>query len=259
MAIIRPGPRARRREWAAQLRRRAVFERQVEQAVFRELRRAGIKAANAYRGKGKRAALVSLGDHPRHVRALLERHYKGVMGAFGQELLDSAKAYSPGLQTKDAESDFARLVREWVAGNGLEKATRIGAATRKKILAAILAGEEAGEGVAAIATRVREASGGVVGRFRAKVIARTEVHAASQASQSQALDALNLPEVKREWVSAQDERTRASHISADGQIRAQDKPFNVGGAALAHPGDPNGPPAETIQCRCISAAVITEA
>jgi len=43
---------------------------------------------------------------------------------------------------------------------------------------------------------------------------------------------------------------RESHRAADGQIRLEDEPFDVGDAKLAAPRDPEGPPEETINCRC---------
>ena len=53
-----------------------------------------------------------------------------------------------------------------------------------------------------------------------------------------------------EWVAARDSRVRESHRSADGQVVPIGQPFTVGGATLAYPGDPAGPAAETIRCRC---------
>lgn len=50
--------------------------------------------------------------------------------------------------------------------------------------------------------------------------------------------------------STEDHRTRTTHRAADGQRVALASPFIVGGAELMFPGDPSGPPQETIQCRC---------
>lgn len=52
------------------------------------------------------------------------------------------------------------------------------------------------------------------------------------------------------WLNAHDARVRPSHASAGGQTVPLDKPFSIGGFELMYPGDPQGPPAEVINCRC---------
>lgn len=52
------------------------------------------------------------------------------------------------------------------------------------------------------------------------------------------------------WISTDDQRTRHSHEEAEGQRVPVGSPFIVGGFELRFPGDPSGPPQETIQCRC---------
>jgi hypothetical protein len=52
------------------------------------------------------------------------------------------------------------------------------------------------------------------------------------------------------WLATDDKRTRETHVTADGQRVPVGSRFIVGGAELAFPGDPSGPPQEVIQCRC---------
>jgi HK97 family phage portal protein len=52
------------------------------------------------------------------------------------------------------------------------------------------------------------------------------------------------------WIAAGDDRVRDSHVEMDGTSVALDEPFDVGGAEMDYPGDPFGPPEETINCRC---------
>jgi len=54
----------------------------------------------------------------------------------------------------------------------------------------------------------------------------------------------------KEWLATEDERTRHSHVVADGQVVELDENFEVGRAGLRFPGDPAGPPGEVINCRC---------
>jgi uncharacterized protein with gpF-like domain len=57
--------------------------------------------------------------------------------------------------------------------------------------------------------------------------------------------------IYKTWTATVDERTRESHAEADGQTVKDDEAFEVGGAELRFPSDPNGPPEEVINCRCV--------
>lgn len=52
------------------------------------------------------------------------------------------------------------------------------------------------------------------------------------------------------WLATKDERTRDTHIEADGQVVDIDKPFIVGNSKMMYPGDPAGEPCEVYNCRC---------
>lgn len=59
----------------------------------------------------------------------------------------------------------------------------------------------------------------------------------------------------KKWVSVHDDRTRDWHLSADGQTVNPDGVFTVEGEPMQFPGDPNGSPENTINCRCHMAFV----
>ena len=52
------------------------------------------------------------------------------------------------------------------------------------------------------------------------------------------------------WQAITDERTRPSHLDANGQIRKMSESYSVGGAILDYPADAGGPLSEVINCRC---------
>lgn len=113
----------------------------------------------------------------------------------------------------------------------------------------IALGEEAGEGIEKIARRIR---GGPITNRRARVIARTEVIAATNRGQMAGAQSMGIP-LQKEWLAAdQPGRTRDTHAAASGQTREMKEPFSVGGAQLMQPGDTSlgAPPEETINCRC---------
>jgi len=91
---------------------------------------------------------------------------------------------------------------------------------------------------------------------RAETILRTEMQRAyNLANHSQQLEtAKRTPGTTKSWVATADTRTRQSHLRAHMTYKANpipvEEPFIVGGAKLMYPGDPNGPPEETINCRC---------
>lgn len=89
---------------------------------------------------------------------------------------------------------------------------------------------------------------------RAERIARTEVlrakSTATQLTEMEIERRMNR-KLSRTWLAFLDERTRWSHVAANGQtVVGTDVPFRVGESRLLFPHDPNGPAAETINCRC---------
>lgn len=58
------------------------------------------------------------------------------------------------------------------------------------------------------------------------------------------------PMYQKYWQSEQDARVRHTHVKADGQKRAANKPFTVGGFKMMHPGDMTAPIQEVANCRC---------
>lgn len=113
-----------------------------------------------------------------------------------------------------------------------------------------------GEGIPQLAARVDEAlsaTGTDLWENRATVVARTESIGALNAARMDAFRVVAEDEggvFEKVWISTQDSRTRETHREADGQRVPLEAPFKVGGFPLMFPGDPTGPPQETIQCRC---------
>lgn len=259
MAIIRAGDaRAKAREWRVQTRLKRRFEATLRRRMGAAFKQAARDAADAYRAGGPGVIDLALRDHAVDVERGLFAVYDGVMQAFGGRFIRDAGKSLVVPERRDTQDSFDALVRRWIDEIGAGKVVRIADTTRRQIIDVILAGEAEGLGVDAIARSIVDKTGGLIGRLRAAIIARTETHSASQAAQAQALDVLDIPRVRREWVAAEDGRTRDSHLRADGQIRGQAEAFDVGAAKLMHPGDPAGPPAEIIQCRCIAASVVED-
>ncbi|MYV26381.1 hypothetical protein GQ649_04120 [Rhodococcus sp. DSM 6344] len=88
-------------------------------------------------------------------------------------------------------------------------------------------------------------------KWLARRIARTEIQGAVEGgslASAQATAEATGEEMYKAWLSTSDERTRASHNVADGQIVKLAEPFRVGVALLPHPAFPGGPAHEVINC-----------
>lgn len=127
------------------------------------------------------------------------------------------------------------------------------------VFAEVSDGVNEGEDVRAIAARVDKVllgTGSDRWPNRAKVIAVTEANGAANAGwYASAVNAQRELGVRLDkvWLAAHDTRVRPSHRAADGQRQPLTEPFLVGGWPLLYPGDKNGPPEETIACRCAAA------
>ena len=60
------------------------------------------------------------------------------------------------------------------------------------------------------------------------------------------------------WLATQDGRVRPTHDAANGQEVDINDSFTVGSAQLKHPGDPNGPVGEIVNCRCTMIPILED-
>ena len=87
----------------------------------------------------------------------------------------------------------------------------------------------------------------------ANAIARTDLNGLSNGGSLKAAQqalAKHPEPVYKTWLATPDERTRESHIEADGQTVALNENFQVGGFPMPYPGYPLAPAEEVINCRC---------
>tara|TARA_R110000824_G_scaffold332945_1_gene519541 strand:- start:129 stop:905 length:777 start_codon:yes stop_codon:yes gene_type:complete len=167
-----------------------------------------------------------------------------------------------GYQTKANGDDIpttlianASMTR-WVSQFGAAKIVGITRTTQEdvnKIIADSVA-EGLSERQTAKAIRVLSA---FKGSNRSGTIARTETHSAANVAAQATAKAAGV-QMRREWVSAKNERTRKAHKDADGQVVGMDEPFKVGGYDLMFPSDyaSNAPARLTINCRCAVAYIL---
>lgn len=92
---------------------------------------------------------------------------------------------------------------------------------------------------------------------QALTVARTEAVSAFNFASAEAWRQSGQVE-QMEWLSARDSAVRPTHADADGEISGINEGFDVGGSTLAFPGDPSGPPEETINCRCTLLPVLSD-
>ncbi len=97
-------------------------------------------------------------------------------------------------------------------------------------------------------------------RSQALRIARTETTAAANFAATEAGGVSGF-RMQKEWISAQDNRTRRiprdkfDHVRMNGTKAKDGEPFNVQGDKLMFPGDPKGSSANVINCRCTVAMI----
>lgn len=125
------------------------------------------------------------------------------------------------------------------------------------IVAEVERGIQAGDDIPTVTQRVDQiltVTGSERWHNRARTVARTETMGATNggAYRSAVLDAEQRGDVApfKLWLSTDDSRTRPTHVEADQQRTLLTEPFRVGTSALLYPGDPTGPAAEVINCRC---------
>ena len=219
-----------------------AIERAYEPRIAAELARAYTVAVAQWEQTG---FVGQIEGHENNIRQIASEMATMAVRAFGAETDRLLKR----VERRDFAATLAKLAMRYI---GLEafrrRITNIADTTRNQVIAAVARGFEEGLGQAGVAGFVMD----LVPQFsrqRASVIARTETHGAANYGALGAAKETGL-DLRKIWIAAEDERTREAHAEADGQTVDIDGMFDIGGAALAYPGDPSGPADQVINCRC---------
>lgn len=243
--------------------RQALFERRVRSGfrrMFRGWRDRMLTAFSATRD----VPLVRM--NPVQVEDLL--HATEGDRELVRRLLQSIVEHAGTLAVSDLAADVAFDMQSHAAARFVAVRTHVVLDSTLRTTWRLLR-ESLSQGIAAqestqqLEERIRQVFGGRI-RSSVDTIGRTEALSAHNFGNYEAWKQLGEDVVPgRVWVTARDERVRDGsghgHDEAEGQERGINEPFLVRAGAdapyeeLAHPGDPNASPGNTINCRCVAA------
>lgn len=250
-------PRAEARAQELMLRR---LENQYRPRLAKEIARAMRAAADKYNEPMGLETVIA--DHKERLTVILSLLWSASDAAMGNHLEDGLKRIVAIREVKQSmviprTQSTTQAMRGWIMSIGAQKITQISDTTRSQVQTMINAGLAQELSEIEISKSIKEVAS-LRSASRAQTIARTEVHGAAQHSAMEQARAIDL-DAKRQWVSAQSERTRQTHIDADGQVVGIYEKFTVGDALLDYPGDYlANAPEETINCRCASVLVFDD-
>ena len=255
---------SRQREAAIQRRMIAIIERKYQRQYRREIRRATRQIASAETGR-ERAQYENM--HRANMGVILRKNWNESFNEFGARvLMPDTKSVWRNVERKDfmlePALEYRLAVERWLAKYGALRLTEVVGTTLKDAQAIVAKAVEQAvanglseSGTAALIREMINSESSHLGLLRSRIIARTESHTASQSASFEAAKA-NGVDVKKVWSATVDpERTRASHLAANGQERELDEYYDVGGEPMMHPSDPNGSAENVINCRCINLIV----
>ena len=161
-----------------------------------------------------------------------------------EETLREAGVGAIDLLQSDHDFNISPQIAGWLDQKSNVFAEQTTATTFKKLKSEFTASLDAGETREKLVARI---SGIFVGisKGRAEVMARTEVHAASQKGQYEAYLQMNVPIKIWVWSPGIKGGVRDEHQAMDGEERPMNVPFSNG---LMMPGE--GPASEVVNCEC---------
>lgn len=206
------------------------------------------------------AMLHQLAESIGGIKSVMELHIKRTLNEFGFMIFHEAKGLGLNIETKANTRKYESFVESFVKRRTGQAITQIEGTTKKKIHQvtkrlvenAIIEGDSNPE----LASDLRKEFDSLT-NSRSQLIARTEVAAASNNGSMEAVKALDIPGMLKEWVAVDDDRTRdgdhggADHLSMDGKTALIDEPFTVPpDASMDCPGDSAGGADQVCNCRC---------
>jgi uncharacterized protein with gpF-like domain len=231
------------------------IEARFQPALAREIARTMRVIARGVAETGEVPPLPE--DHQRRMGEIVERAARVALRVLAGRVLDTQRSDAMVIERKDFADTVRRLSERYIRLEAFRRRiVRISETTRDTIVTQVERGFAAGLGQEGVARMIRQ-SVPEIARYRSRVIARTETHGAAGYGAHGAARETGLT-LQKEWVAAEDERTRETHAALDGTIVGMDDYFDVGGSSAQYPGDPALPPEESINCRCVVAYIPVE-
>ena len=247
--------------WHQTDRRVRILERQWErriQELFDHQRDSVIA-----RLEGKRGRQLARAIEPDPQNAFNRQYWEDATAQLARDLYEMVIA-TAGMALDQAFSisfDIdAPHAQEYIAGRANRLAGLVTDTTYSDIKAQLTEGAAQGESIPHLADRIRTLFDQTYAK-RAETVARTEVVSAYNGSTHQV--AMASPQIAGlEWLATRDKRVRKSHLAMDGKIIHKGQAFELDGATMAYPGDPNvqtnvasdgkvpDPGSMIINCRC---------
>ncbi len=162
----------------------------------------------------------------------------------------------------ELSDEMRKAVDNWLETRSVGLWNKVGATVRANLTTVIRKAVDDGDSFDVMQAKIKSTLDGY-SDYGARRIARTETTGAMQHGKH--LEREEFGGLDKEWISRMDAKTRGGgagdqfdHISADGQIVANDAPFIVSGQELIYPGDGSrgASAGNIIQCRCSAAAAI---
>jgi len=182
------------------------------------------------------------------INQVLLPFYRQIIKRFSKRLIDDERY-------RKQEGLTELLVIKYIQEHGAESVTAISLTTRKRLQKIIENGLSEGLNNQEISENIKELSKSNFTRFRSAIIARTETHSALNYAQLETAKNLEIPNLKKQWMSALDDRTREWHRNMNGVKVGMDEKFTVTYKGIPYqmdrPGDPAGGGANVINCRCV--------
>jgi HK97 family phage portal protein len=206
------------------------------------------------------ALLKEMHEFMPHIERTLKRHIRYALEDFGLTILGEGKSLGFNKENK-ANLKFDHFVKSYTEKRSGQAISTITSTTSKRVKrivgewvqTAIVDGDTNADLAKFIGAEFEELTPGMATR-----IARTEVAVASNNGALEAVKSLQIPNMFKEWVTANDERVRdgdkggADHGAMNGAEVGLEEKFGVPPDSLMEgPGDDSAPADQVINCRCV--------
>lgn len=191
-------------------------------------------------------------NRPKLIQEFRKNYLKA--GSYFFSLVADQLRNKKGMERKEDEDivrrSFIRSFDQWLKIYAAEQVVKINRTSKDLLKKIISKGVSDGKAYYEISRDIREVVGDSNFR-RAMTIARTEIHTATNKATFESVSEFGVKIESKEWSSILDDRTRISHIEANGEVVPNDEFFMKTGEPLMYPGDPSGSPENIINCRCV--------